>query len=566
MTALPAGVEIGGFTITGAGSATGDGYAYGARNGEHEVRLQEFFPAHLSRRTAEGEAAPARPLDRAAFSAGLDAFERLTERLKAVDPEVRGFRARGSAWRAGPAATPLSTILRDGETVRGPAFQRLAHALADALAKAHGADLLHLDLSPDSVALDGEGQVVLLDHAIDRRPMMRAAGGHEGLARPGYSPIELFDASAQDPLGAFTDIHAASALLRRLVTGQAPDPQPRYVDGPWDWPLTDVPPVFIDAVEAGLRVHPEDRPQSVAAWRADWPAPPPADDRWRELLSRAGPLALPPLPEEPKPAPVVAPVLTTAVPAEPPKPAPAPAPAAAGARPAPAPDKPDPIVIVQPKPAPEIPAPRRRRVGPGWFAWLGLLLGAVVLYFTVVAPFLENATAETFYVTRPVKARPNANSDDPAVGTLPRGEAVRGHVVTGEDGETRFLKVTTGQWKDRYIWRRNLSERRRPELTGGARRQLRAYRDATIYAEPTTSADVAGTIDAGGRVDAAGLTRDGWYEVELQKGVGYIRREVFDPPPPDLFAPFRGRSEEPPVDDEEPNTPDRRTSSLEEEG
>lgn len=143
--------------------------------------------------------------------------------------------------------------------------RELALQLADAMTAAHDADLLHLDIAPATLMQVGD-QIVLRGFRADERSLMRPAGGKAPFVRPPYSAIELYDDTGRASLSPATDIHAASALLYRLVTGAD---VPGWTSGKSRRP--DAPgyaPAFLDAIERGLSTDPTQAFLSVAEWRA----------------------------------------------------------------------------------------------------------------------------------------------------------------------------------------------------------------------------------------------------------------------------------------------------------
>lgn len=542
---LREGFEIGGVIVDGPSRRAADGLIYRARSEGRPVLLQEFWPADLYYRTAGQGAVAASRVFEPGLAEGRAAFEALSARLQRLDsplvPRSRGFAADGTAYRVIEfGGRTLAEVLAAGETLSAVAVQRIAHGLADALAAIHDKGLLHLDVQPETVAVTGEG-VALVGFCTDRRPLMPVAGRQDGLVTPGYSPVELHDGSGEDAIGPFTDIHAASALLRRLIMGARFEAERtlRLQDFALDWPDAGVPKALLEAIEAGLCVHPEDRPQDVAAWRAGWPPRPDADNDWRDLAARSAVVPLsppsPPPPEPPKAEPAPPP------PPPPPSPTPAaappPSPTAAPATPPPGAAVPSAgPTIVRPTSAQAhvAPPPGPRRKGGDFFRVLlsiGVVLAIAVAAMRYIGPLAEEAGAATYYVTRGVKVRPEPSTANAAVTELRRGDEVRGKIVVGDDRETRWLKVLSGPHKGRYVWVRNLSTNPRPALTAAAASTQYAREPAAARAEPRESAPEVQRLALGEAVRVQGRTSDGWSEIALARGgVGYVRADLLGPP------------------------------------
>ena len=108
--------------------------------------------------------------------------------------------------------------------------QRLAVflQLADAVAHAHRNLLVHRDLKPGNVLLDGEGRVKLLDFgiakALDPLESVHAQGGNTTLG--GNRPFTPNYASPEqvrgEPVSTATDIYSLGVLLYQMLTGTRP--------------------------------------------------------------------------------------------------------------------------------------------------------------------------------------------------------------------------------------------------------------------------------------------------------------------------------------------------------
>lgn len=532
---LPETFDLQGVFVLGPARRVGDSLVYPARIGPDRVQLREYWPADLFYRTAAHGAVPVQALLDEPLREGRNRFVEVTRALERFQhpstPPTTGFEANGTAYRVTRTGRrTLGEILAYGETLSGDVILRLADALADSLAAVHGAGLLHLDLQPNTVAFAEDG-VELTGFSSDRRGLMKPAGRQDGLITPGYSPIELHDGTAQDPLGPYTDIHAASALLRRLIVGAdflRNEQGLRLVDGPLAWPAHTVPPALIAAIEAGLRVHPEDRPASVAAWRAAWPVCPPTGEAWRALVARGAlspdagdpaPTSDTPPPTKAEDAPVAGPIIVPPVPA--PEPEPEPPPPVA-------PPPPTPNATPVPGSSSLAPPPPARK--PNEFVRV-LLSIAVVLIVGVTAtryliqPAVEAERVATYYVTRGVRVRPAPSTANRPVTELRRGEQVRGTLVVGDDDRTRWLKLTEGPHRGKYVWERNLSPTPRPALASTRSTTLMVQEPGQIRAEPQDDARVVGGLGFGDTVQVQGTTADGWSELALSQGggVGYVR-------------------------------------------
>lgn len=129
----------------------------------------------------------------------------------------------------------LQAFRQSTPEVLDPQIARLMRDVAEAVHYAHAMGLLHLDLKPGNVLLDGRGNPQVADFGLARR-FGEAAGdssdtGFESAGTPGYMAPEQARADAE--LGPATDVWGLGAILYYLLCGSAPievDAQGRALD------------------------------------------------------------------------------------------------------------------------------------------------------------------------------------------------------------------------------------------------------------------------------------------------------------------------------------------------
>jgi len=99
---------------------------------------------------------------------------------------------------------------------------RLLRTLAEAMDYAHRLGVLHLDLKPANVLLDGNGVPLIADFGLARRIDAGHEGGNDEISgSPSYMAPEQAMLESH-PLSAATDIHGLGAVLYETLTGRPP--------------------------------------------------------------------------------------------------------------------------------------------------------------------------------------------------------------------------------------------------------------------------------------------------------------------------------------------------------
>ena len=254
---------------------------------DRRVALKEYVPATLAMRAPDGTVVPRLPRFAEHYDKGMQSFINEARLLGTFEHPslVRVYRFWGEnntaymvmpyyegvtlkKWLTDLAARPSETWLR-----------QLADPVMEALSVMHEQRVYHRDVAPDNILLlyDRQGgsyleqkpRPVLLDFGAARRVIGDATQNLTAILKSGYSPVEQYDGEVSMRQGPWTDVYALCAVLYACATGRAPtsaiaravrdDTVPvrqaargRYSDS------------FLAAIDAGLAVRPEARPQSMA--------------------------------------------------------------------------------------------------------------------------------------------------------------------------------------------------------------------------------------------------------------------------------------------------------------
>jgi len=124
-----------------------------------------------------------------------------------------------------------------------------------------------------TLAYDDVPHPVLLDFGAARRVIGDATEALTAILKPGFAPIEQYSETKHLRQGPWTDIYALCALLYHAVTGHRPTPSVGRLVHDELVPATTAAAgrcseSFLRAIDLGLAVKPQDRPQSVRELRA----------------------------------------------------------------------------------------------------------------------------------------------------------------------------------------------------------------------------------------------------------------------------------------------------------
>lgn len=273
---LPPGHRIAEYEIVRVLGAGGFGITYLAFDHRLDgpVAIKEYFPADLATRGDGWRVSATATTKRDVFAWGLDRFlheARAIHRFR--HPNVvrahRYLEANGTAYIVMEyiEGESLKAILDRRDRLSAKEWRPWMEALLEGLAHIHADDYLHRDIKPANIVVRAEDdEPVLIDLGSAR--IQHRDRTHTQVLTAGYAPIEQYSTGAEQ--GPPADIYALAAVSYRVLTGSAAPSAPDRVLGDDYEPLAarvlNADAGWLAALDRGLAVRPEDRPQDVNAW------------------------------------------------------------------------------------------------------------------------------------------------------------------------------------------------------------------------------------------------------------------------------------------------------------
>ena len=282
ISALPIKTRLFEFEITDLIGEGGFGIVYSAYDHSLEriVAIKEYMPSALASRASNFTVSVKSARHIETFQAGLKSFVNEAKLLARFDHPslVKVFRfweANNTAYMAMPLYKGITLKKRLKEMQGLPDEDWLFNLLTplmDALATIHDENCFHRDIAPDNIMLVEEDKPVLLDFGAARRVISDMTQDLTVILKPGYAPVEQYGDTDGIQQGPWTDIYALGAILYFAIAGKPPEPsisrlmndkmisakeigKNRYSE------------IFLDAIDYALKIRPEDRPQSIAAFK-----------------------------------------------------------------------------------------------------------------------------------------------------------------------------------------------------------------------------------------------------------------------------------------------------------
>ena len=279
---LPVGTRLAEFEITGVIGEGGFGIVY--MTFDHSLRrpvaVKEYMPASIALRGPDGNVAVRARRHQPTFDTGLRSFINEARLLAQFDHsaliKVHRFWEQNKtaymAMRYYEGSTLKEIVQRDPARVNEAWLKPMLQSILEALDTLYHENVLHRDISPDNILILESGEAVLLDFGSARQVISDMSQSLTVILKPGYAPIEQYADDSSMTQGAWTDIYSLAAVMYLAIVKRPPptsvarmvtDTMTPLASG--DYPGFSKP--FLAAIDRGLAIRPEQRPQTIDAFR-----------------------------------------------------------------------------------------------------------------------------------------------------------------------------------------------------------------------------------------------------------------------------------------------------------
>lgn len=249
------------------------------KSDDRKVAIKEYFPYEIAVRSTESNTVSVfSPDKKSTFDMGADKFY---EEAKLVsqfngNPNIVNvyelFSENGTVYFSMEylRGRTLKQYIRDNGTLTAPKALYVALCVSNALAAAHGASILHRDISPDNIIICRDGNVKLIDFGAARQLASEQSKSFSIILKPGFAPLEQYNRKGNQ--GPWTDIYSLGASLYFSLTGDIPeDPMARYDDNDDTFKENafDIPPELWNIIRKATALKTNDRYSDIGEMQKD---------------------------------------------------------------------------------------------------------------------------------------------------------------------------------------------------------------------------------------------------------------------------------------------------------
>ncbi|MGM9484010.1 serine/threonine-protein kinase [Roseateles sp. NT4] len=280
---IPAGTRLHDYRIDRVLGEGGFGIVYLATDValERQVAIKEYLPSSMAARAGRSLTVLVKSAEHEeTFQIGLRSFVNEAKLLARFDHpallKVHQFwEQNGTAYMAMPyyqGQTLKDALAKLGRPATENEVRAWLMPLLDALEVLHNEHCYHRDIAPDNILLTDHGPL-LLDFGAARRVIGDLTHALTAMLKPGFAPIEQYGDMPGVTQGPWTDIFALASVLYAAISGRRTVASVERLLDDQLRPLATVAAgrcgnAFLAAIDRALAIHPKDRPQSIAEFRA----------------------------------------------------------------------------------------------------------------------------------------------------------------------------------------------------------------------------------------------------------------------------------------------------------
>ena len=276
---LPIGTRVAEFEITGVVGEGGFGNVYLAfdHSLQRTVAIKEYMPVALASRGADNAVLVQSKRHRETFATGMNSFINEARLLAQFDHPAlikvyRFWEQNNTAYMAMryyEGQTFKNLVAKHPEMVSEAWLRPILKPILEALDVLYKIQILHRDISPDNIMIQTTGEAVLLDFGAARQILGDMSQALTVILKPGYAPVEQYAEDSDMKQGPWTDLYALCAVVYWAITKNPPPTSvTRLLKDPIELLQNGSHPgfskEFLMAIDKGMSVRPQDRPQSIA--------------------------------------------------------------------------------------------------------------------------------------------------------------------------------------------------------------------------------------------------------------------------------------------------------------
>lgn len=213
-------LEYGGYTVKYLGFDA---------EAQHKVIISEYLPSDFSTRSdGESEVTIYSGDAYEQFSHGLETFLNEGNKIQQL-ADTQGVAKvydciaendTGYVISEYLVGTTLKEVLDTGKVYKPEEAKQFISQILIGLIKVHPLDIIHCDISPETIVVTAEGEIKLMDFGATRYVTTANSKSLAIILKQGYAPEEQY--RSRGVRGPWTDVYALGAVMYRMITGKVP--------------------------------------------------------------------------------------------------------------------------------------------------------------------------------------------------------------------------------------------------------------------------------------------------------------------------------------------------------